>query len=61
MQRKIVEALTKEGSPGVAPILKRFGGKAKSLKAASTEIYCDNYKLLTGVLFGWDIDERYKQ
>lgn len=60
MKSKIQAVLTKEGSPGVVPILKRFAGKAKSMKPVPAKIYDKNYELLTGVVFGWEVDGRYQ-
>ncbi len=51
---KIITALTQE-TPATMPTLKRFGGKAKKFIPATDDDYKDYYKLLTGVIFGWEI------
>ena len=51
---QIAAALTKV-SEGAAPILKRFSPKAAKMIPASKDNYEDYYKLLTGVIFGWEI------
>ncbi len=54
-REKIQQALlrTQKGKQALAPILKRFGGKAKSFMLAKSQEYEGNNKLLEGVIFGW--------
>ncbi len=40
------------------PTLKRFGGKATKMIAASAADYDKQYKLLTGIIFGWEITNK---
>jgi ABC-type phosphate/phosphonate transport system substrate-binding protein len=40
---------------GTQPTLKRFAGKAEKMLPASFEEYDAQHKLLTGVVFGWEI------
>jgi len=51
----ILKALTTPDSKGLEPTLIRFGGKAKSMIPASEADYDLHYRLLTGVIFGWEI------
>lgn len=53
-RQKITEFLTHE-TPATMPILKRFAPKAKSMIPASKADYDEHYRLLTGVIFGWEI------
>ncbi len=54
---KIITALTHE-TPATMPTLRRFAGKAKKFIPATANDYKNYYKLLTGVIFGWEIPEK---
>lgn len=54
---KIIAELTKV-SVATAPTLKRFAGKAEKMFPAENAEYEAYNKLLTGVVFGWEIDEQ---
>jgi len=54
--QKIITALTKINI-GTKPTLKRFAPKANKMLPASKEDYGRHYKLLTGIIFGWEIGE----
>lgn len=53
---KIKTALT-EVDDATAPLLKRFAPKANKMLPVESDDYKNFYKLLTGVVFGWEIDE----
>ncbi len=53
-RRKITEFLSQE-TPATLPILKRFAPKAKEMITASNEDCDEHYRLLTGVIFGWEV------
>ena len=57
MIAKIKAALTEE-NPGTAPIIKRFSPKAKKMLPPDDKSYIGPHKLLTGVIFGWEITEK---
>ena len=54
-QRRLITEVLTQVSAGTAPTLKRFAPKADNLIPASKNDYADYYKLLTGVIFGWEI------
>jgi len=57
-REKIIKDLTMADNKALAPILKRFGGKAKKMIPATAADYDQQYKLLTGIIFGWEIDNK---
>lgn len=57
MRQKIIAELTTPGSPATMPTIKRFAAKAKGMKPAKDEQYSQSYQLLTGVIFGWEVDD----
>lgn len=54
---KIKAALTEVDSVATAPTLKRFAGKANKMFPTEHAEYEEYYKLLTGVVFGWEVEE----
>jgi ABC-type phosphate/phosphonate transport system substrate-binding protein len=54
-REKIVKYLTADDNKELAPTLKRFGGKAKKMIPTSAADYENQYRLLTGIIFGWEI------
>jgi ABC-type phosphate/phosphonate transport system substrate-binding protein len=55
-QRAIIaKALTEPDNKALEPTLKRFGGKAEKMMPATADDYDLHYRLLTGVIFGWEI------
>jgi ABC-type phosphate/phosphonate transport system substrate-binding protein len=54
-RQKIIAALT-EVNESTKPILKRFSPKAEKMLPASNDDYEHHYKLLTGIIFGWEVD-----
>ena len=61
-QRKRIAAALITVNEGTAPTLKRFAPKADKMLATSNTEYEDYYKLLTGVIFGWEItNDNYEQ
>lgn len=54
---KIKTALMEENT-GTAPTLKRFTPKASKMLPPKTKSYEAPYNLLTGVVFGWEVDAK---
>jgi ABC-type phosphate/phosphonate transport system substrate-binding protein len=54
-REKIIKDLTADNNAALMPTLKRFGGKAKKMIPTSAADYDQQYKLLTGIIFGWEI------
>lgn len=57
-QAEKIKAELTEVSVATAPTLKRFAGKAKKMLPAENAEYEAYSKLLTGVVFGWEITEK---
>ena len=57
-QQALIAAALTEVTDATAPTLKRFAPAAASMVPASKEDYADQYKLLTGVIFGWEITNK---
>ena len=57
-RKKIIKDLTTEDDKALMPTLKRFGGKATKMIPASAADYDKQYKLLTGIIFGWEITNK---
>ncbi len=57
-QAEKIKAELSAVSVATAPTLKRFAGKAEKMLLAEDAEYEAYYKLLTGVVFGWEIDEK---
>jgi len=55
-RQKIISALTKTNK-GTAPTLKRFAPKAATMLPATEDDYERHYKLLTGIIFGWEVGD----
>lgn len=56
-QRKLIAGALTEITTATAPTLKRFAPKAEKMVITDNSEYEGYYKLLTGVIFGWEIDE----
>ena len=54
--QKIREALT-QVNDGVKPILQRFAQKADKMLPASAGDYAEQYKLLAGIISGWEVKQ----
>ena len=54
-QRTLITAALTEISESTAPTLKRFTPKAEKMLYTDNADYNDYYKLLTGVVYGWEI------
>lgn len=54
--QKIMTALTKVNE-GTAPILKRFSPKTNKMLSVTKDDYDIEYKLLTGIIFGWELGD----
>ena len=52
---RMKKAMIKE-QPVLKPILKRFAPKADHMLPASKQDYRNDYKLLSGIIIGWEID-----
>ena len=54
-QKRLIKAglITKDGQKSTKALLKRFGGKAKTLISAKSAEYANYNNLLEGVIFGW--------
>ena len=52
---KMREAMTQEQAV-LKPLLKRFAPKADHMLAASEDDYQSDYKLLSGIIIGWEVD-----
>ncbi len=57
-QRARIAAALTEVSEGTEPILKRFAPKADKMIPAVKDDYAEHYTLLTGIIFGWEINDR---
>jgi len=53
-RQKIVEALT-VANEAIKPTLKRFAPKAKKFQVVTEGDYEQHYKLLTGIIMGWEV------
>jgi len=54
-QRKLIAAALTEVNAATEPTLKRFAPKAEKMIPATADDYAEYYRLLTGVIFGWEI------
>lgn len=55
-RQKIIDALT-VSNDAVKPTLKRFAPKAKQFQPIAENDYEEYYKLLTGIIFGWEVGD----